>query len=184
MRSWRTSSSAVLIALEDDTGVLDGGSGFAMISHGEYGVLPKVQAAPQVALCKLGPVKEQDEEQVLSGTAEGERVVKFEKVSKELSELEEEEQSKDREEEGAEIEKTRAAAEQQVLDNQAKQDRSRIGGVGGRLGLGAEIQWENGLVLGARYAFVYHRSRRLDEETVTVSSLLQGEAAVVLAFAF
>ena len=116
--SEQAASSAVLIALQDDTGVLDGGSGFAMISHGEYRVLPKAQAAPQAALCKLGPVKEQDEEQVLSGTAEGERVVKFEKVSKELSELEEEEQSKDREEEEAEIEKVRAAAEQQVLDKE------------------------------------------------------------------
>ncbi len=75
-------------------------------------------------------------------------------------------------------------AEQKVLENQSKQDLSRIGGFGGRLGLGAEIQWDNGLVLGARYAFIYHRSRRLDEEAVTVSSLLRGEAALVLAFAF
>lgn len=77
-----------------------------------------------------------------------------------------------------------SAAEQEVLDSRAKQERSRIGGFGGRVGLGAEIQWDNGLVFGARYSMVYHRSRALNEETVAVSSLLRAEAALVLAFAF
>ena len=71
-------------------------------------------------------------------------------------------------------------SEQKVLDDQADQDRSRIGGVGGRLGFGAEHQWSSGIVLGARYSLVYHRSRALDEETLTVSSLLHSEAALVL----
>jgi hypothetical protein len=76
------------------------------------------------------------------------------------------------------------SAEQKVLDARSKQDRSRIGGIGGRLGVGTDVQWNNGLVLGARYSVVYHRSRALDEETITVSSLLRAEAALVLAFAF
>jgi hypothetical protein len=73
-------------------------------------------------------------------------------------------------------------SEQRVLDEQAEQDRSRIGGVGGRIGFGAEHQWDSGLVLGARYSVVYHRSRSLDEETLTVSSHLRSEAALVIGF--
>jgi len=73
-------------------------------------------------------------------------------------------------------------AEQKVLEEQSRQDRSRIGAVGAKAGIGAEIQWDHGLVLGARYSVVYHRSRALDEETLTVSSLLRAEAALVLAF--
>ncbi len=77
---------------------------------------------------------------------------------------------------------TASKSEQKVLDEQADQDRSRIGGYGGRIGVGAEIQWSSGLLLGARYSVVYHRSRALDEETLTVSSLLRAEAALVLGF--
>lgn len=73
-------------------------------------------------------------------------------------------------------------SEQRVLDEQADQDRSRIGGVGGRLGFGAEHQWESGVLIGARYSFIYHRSRSLDEETLTVSSQLRSEAALVFGF--
>ncbi len=78
---------------------------------------------------------------------------------------------------------TASKSEQKVLNEQAQQDRSRIGGFGLRGGLGAEIPWESGLLLGARYSVVYHRSRALDEETLTVSSLLRTEAALVLGFA-
>ena len=73
-------------------------------------------------------------------------------------------------------------SEQTVLDQQAQQNRSRIGGVGGRVGVGAEIQLDSGVMLGARYSVVYHRSRALDEETLTVSSWLRSEAALVLGF--
>jgi len=73
-------------------------------------------------------------------------------------------------------------SEQKVLDDQAQQDRSRIGSLGSSLGLGVELQWNNGFLIGARYSFVYHRSQSLDEETLTTSSLLQSEAALVFGF--
>lgn len=70
-------------------------------------------------------------------------------------------------------------SEQRVLDEQAEQDRSRIGGLGARMGFGAELQWDSGVLLGARYSVVYRRSGALDEETLTASSLIRSEAALV-----
>ena len=74
-------------------------------------------------------------------------------------------------------------SELEVLDEQAKQGQSRIGALGLRLGLGAEHRWVSGILVGARYSMVYHRSHALDEETLTVSSMLRSEAALVIGVA-
>ena len=109
---------AVCIALADESAA----GGFAMVSHGRYRLLRKTQA-----VCKLGPIKEQDAEQVLRGTADGKRVVEFELATEELRELQAEETSKAAEEAAAKVEKDKAeAAAQELLANELNPLREKI----------------------------------------------------------
>mmetsp|Transcript_36092 Transcript_36092/g.116200 ORF Transcript_36092/g.116200 Transcript_36092/m.116200 type:complete len:206 (-) Transcript_36092:7-624(-) len=79
-------ASSLLVALEDDAGVVGGGGGGYAVrsSDGGMGALAK----PASSACRLGRLTNADEEQALSGTAEGRRVVEFERAASELSELE------------------------------------------------------------------------------------------------
>ena len=72
--------------------------------------------------------------------------------------------------------------EQDAADTEAESVRSRIGGLGLRLGAGVDLTWNSGLMLGLGYSFVAHRSQLLTEETSTTSLLIWGEAAFVFGF--
>ena len=106
-------TSSVLIALEDDVGLLSGG-GYAMFSHGKHSAL----AMPASSTCRLAQTKEADEVQVLSGTAEGSKVVEFELAARELSGLEEREQVAADEVAAAESEKKQAEEAQQQVEHE------------------------------------------------------------------
>jgi len=71
-----------------------------------------------------------------------------------------------------------------ALAEAAKQARGRIGAIGGSLGIGAEVRWDNGLGLGIRSSVVVHRSQSSNQETQTVSSLIRPETALSLSFWF
>ena len=75
-------------------------------------------------------------------------------------------------------------SEQTSYDELAREDKARVGGFGGSLGTGAELMWDNGLVLGARTGLVLHRGQRVDEEQISVTVLLSVETALSLGFAF
>ncbi len=66
----------------------------------------------------------------------------------------------------------------------AQTDRGRIQAIGARLGGGAEVEWRPGCRLGARYFVVGHRGQATTTDTVQVSTLLSGEAALTLSFSF
>ena len=72
--------------------------------------------------------------------------------------------------------------EQKDADEVARDRRAQIGGLGVRVGGGAEVGWQSGLTLGARYLFVVHQGRNDTDEAYTVSTLVYGEAALVLGF--
>lgn len=74
--------------------------------------------------------------------------------------------------------------EQAATDEASSEIAARVGGVGGRLGVGAELLWDNGLSLGARAVAVAHRASSTLEDTTTVSTWIRGEAAIVLSFTF
>jgi hypothetical protein len=108
-------TSSVLIALEDDVGLLSGGDRrYAMFSHGKHSEL----AMPASSTCRLAQTKEADEVQVLSGTAGGSRVVEFEQAARELSNLEEHEQVAADEVAAAESEKKKAEEAQQQIEQE------------------------------------------------------------------
>lgn len=76
-------------------------------------------------------------------------------------------------------------AEQEALDAADEETKARIGGWGLRLGGGASVGWDDGLSVGARYLGVFHRSSMLsDDGTRTTSTLMRGEVALELSFAF
>lgn len=77
---------------------------------------------------------------------------------------------------------TYTRSEQNDADQAAQELRARIGGFGFRAGGGAEVGWGSGLTLGARYLFVFHRTQALGEDNFTVSTLVHGEAALILGF--
>ena len=107
-------TSSVLIALEDDVDLLSGGDRrrYAMFSHDKHSEL----AMPASSTCRLAQTKEADEVQVLSGTAEGSKVVEFEQAARELSGLEEREQVAADEVAAAESEKKKAEEAQQQIE--------------------------------------------------------------------
>ena len=74
--------------------------------------------------------------------------------------------------------------EQAGFDETADEDRARIGALGWRIGGGAEVCWDTGLSLGARYLLVGHRGRSVTSETARLSTLLFAEAALTLGFYF
>jgi hypothetical protein len=72
--------------------------------------------------------------------------------------------------------------EQDDADQEAEELRSRLGGFGVRGGIGADISWESGLTLGARYLVVAHRGASKVADSTTTSVLIYGEAGVFLGF--
>jgi hypothetical protein len=66
----------------------------------------------------------------------------------------------------------------------ARQDRARIAGAGGSLSGGAEVILDNGLLVGARTGLIVHRGQIVTDDAISVSVLLQTEAALSLGFAF
>lgn len=75
-------------------------------------------------------------------------------------------------------------AEQEAVDAAESDTKARLGGWGLRAGGGASVTWENGLGLGFRYLAVFHRSASVTDDVKTVSTLLNGEAALELSFRF
>ncbi|MCB9765288.1 MAG: hypothetical protein H6739_36275 [Alphaproteobacteria bacterium] len=60
----------------------------------------------------------------------------------------------------------------------------RVGGVGGRAGLGCDYELLPGLAVGMRAAVVYHRGQALQEDSLVASALWAPEAALRLQFMF
>lgn len=79
---------------------------------------------------------------------------------------------------------TATKEEQKDFDETARQDKVRIGATGARVGGGAEVMWDNGLVLGARADLGLSRTQSTDEDVVQVSVLTHTEAALVLGFSW
>jgi len=72
--------------------------------------------------------------------------------------------------------------EQQAADRAATTERERLGGFGGRLGVGAEYPVTPGLSLGASYALEWHRSFSYGDDFASVGQWLSGEASLWLIF--
>ena len=72
--------------------------------------------------------------------------------------------------------------EQDDADQEAEELRARLGGFGVRGGIGADISWESGLTLGARYLVVAHRGAAKVSNSTTTSVLVFGEAGVFVGF--
>lgn len=70
--------------------------------------------------------------------------------------------------------------EQQAADLTATAERARLGGFGGRLGIGATVGVVPGLSLGAQYAVAWHRSSFLGDDPTAITSWLTGEASLLL----
>ncbi len=84
---------------------------------------------------------------------------------------------------------------EETVENASKEDRKalreaaeeaegRIGAIGGNIGLGAEVRWDNGMGLGIRTALVVTRFDSSNMETQTVSSLIRSETALTLSYWF
>jgi hypothetical protein len=74
--------------------------------------------------------------------------------------------------------------EQSGWEEAARSDRARIAGAGGSLSGGAEVILDSGLVIGARTGLLLHRGQIVTDDAISVSVLLQTEAALSLGFAF
>lgn len=73
--------------------------------------------------------------------------------------------------------------EQQITaDEVATADRTRLGAVGARAGVGVEQRLVGGLSLGAMYTLQWQRSLFVSEDPATITSLVTGEAALLLLF--
>lgn len=73
------------------------------------------------------------------------------------------------------------AEEQAAMDEAAAADRGRIGGLGGRLGLGAEAWLTESLAVGGSWSGRLHRQQYNGTDGYTVSTWVGGEAALTLA---
>lgn len=76
------------------------------------------------------------------------------------------------------------ASEESAWLAQQAEDRARVRGAGGRVFGGAELLFDNGLMLGARQSFELQRGERVDTETAQTTGLLSTETALTLGFAF
>jgi hypothetical protein len=72
--------------------------------------------------------------------------------------------------------------EEAVAEEDAKVERARLGGLGGRVGVGVDLRFAPGLVVGAQYAVLWHRGVLRTSEQDSVTSWVAGEAALVLGF--
>jgi len=74
--------------------------------------------------------------------------------------------------------------EQTDADEGARALRGRIGGVGGRAGIGGDYRISDGLTVGMSYHIVTHRGQTTSEDSLSVSWLTRGEAALRLQMEF
>ena len=70
------------------------------------------------------------------------------------------------------------AEEQSDADEGARALRGRIGGLGGRAGIGGDYRMNDALTLGLRYHVTAHRGQVSSEDSLSVSWLTWGEAAL------
>ncbi len=70
-------------------------------------------------------------------------------------------------------------AEQEDADESAAQTRKTIGALGGRIGPGFGVHLGEDVLLGARFHAMVHRGQRLQEASLTVSTAVWGEAALL-----
>ncbi len=68
-------------------------------------------------------------------------------------------------------------ADQAALREAAKEAAGRIGAIGGNIGVGAEVRWDNGLGIGIRTDVVITRFDASNAQTQTVSSLIRPRTA-------
>jgi hypothetical protein len=74
------------------------------------------------------------------------------------------------------------ADEQEQADQSASVDRVRLGALGARVGVGVEQRLIGGLSVGAQYTIQWQRSLFVRQDPTTITSLLTGEAALLLLF--
>ncbi|NCG20013.1 MAG: hypothetical protein GWP91_13480 [Rhodobacterales bacterium] len=72
--------------------------------------------------------------------------------------------------------------EQKAADEIAYVERGKLGGFGGRLGIGAEYDLRPGLALGAQYAIEWHRGVWRSDDLAIASQWVAGEASLLLMF--
>jgi len=72
--------------------------------------------------------------------------------------------------------------QQAIADEVATTERMRLGAFGARAGLGVEQRLIGGLSLGAMYTVQWQRSLFVDTDPSTITSLVTGEAALLLQF--
>ena len=126
-------ASSLLVALEDDAGVVGGGGVYAVrYSDGRMGALAK----PASSACRLGRLTDADEEQALSGTAEGRRVVEFERAASELSELERAGREAEEEEASAGRARREAECDLRLLEQELDPLRHEVEQLQQQLGVG------------------------------------------------
>jgi len=76
------------------------------------------------------------------------------------------------------------AEEQVTADEVATAHRARLAALGARAGLGVDQHLVGGLSIGAMYTLQWQRSLFVSDDPATISSLVTGEAALLLQFAW
>lgn len=71
-------------------------------------------------------------------------------------------------------------AEQEAAREASREVMARIGGVGGRLGAGAEVELSPGLTVGLRFHTNAWRGQRISEDSVSISTLMWADAGLRL----
>ena len=74
--------------------------------------------------------------------------------------------------------------EDSALNETADEDKERIGGWGGQIGMGAEYRFETGLSFGMKSTMVILRSQQSNAQTRTVSVLVRPQTALTVGFWF
>lgn len=74
--------------------------------------------------------------------------------------------------------------EQEIADETAAEDRVRLGGFGGRLGIGAEVHVGKGVHVGGQYAVYWQQTVLAGSDADTLSSWVAGEASLLMAIEF
>jgi hypothetical protein len=72
--------------------------------------------------------------------------------------------------------------EQEAADDLAKLERARLGGLGGRSGLGVEYDLLPGLSIGAQWALTLHYATWRSEDVSLVGQWMAADAALLLGF--
>lgn len=73
-------------------------------------------------------------------------------------------------------------AEQRAADEVAAADRARLGGVGARIGVGADYRITPNVAIGATWSALWHHATVAGSEALTVSSWVASDASLLLTF--